>query len=302
MSIEKKNSANIGQAEGHNARHHQTRSQAPEAAWLTDKGHHTLKKWDGDLLAKSKELAKRKDAVFAVELIVQVGNQTDWRDLPTAEHPHGPRKPGNTKKMNALIEGVRAAALSEFGADRIISMEMHTDESTPHVHIIFAPILDGKLNAKHWTGGAARCAQLRERIYEKVNQHIACEYTKGEPGGAPHDPMKAAGKPKAPNAGEVASLKSTIEKLNQQVQTLFSQLKSEQKKARKEKAEHDDFVEKAMLKFRAYEQKIRSLLPTPAPEVKKAPVEAKNGVPGVLGVLSDDRKSPPTMPRVVKPR
>lgn len=291
MSIEKKNSTNIGQAEGHNARHHPTTSQLPKVAWLTEAGHHTIQKWDNELLKEARALAKRKDAVFAVELVLQVGNQTDWRELPTDSNPFGARKPGSTAKMNALIAGAKAAVFAEFGADRIISIEMHTDESTPHVHIIFAPTLDGKLNAKHWTGGAVKCAQLRERLYEKVNKHIACEYTKGEPGGAPHDPLKAAGKSRSPNAGEVSLLKATIERLNQQVQTLFSQLKTGQKIARKLKAEQDDFVEKASLRFKAYEQKIKNLTFTASPEVKKALVEAKNNLQKDSGATMEDRKT-----------
>lgn len=271
MSLEKKNSANIGQAEGHNGRHHPTKSQLPKSAWLTDAGHHTLQKWDADLLAKSKSLSKRKDAVFAVELIFQVGNQTDWRDLPTDEHPHGQRKVGNSKKMNALIAGVKAAALSEFGPDRIISIEMHTDESTPHCHVIFAPILDGKLNAKHWTGGAARCAQLRERLYQKVNQHIECEYTKGAAGGEPHDRRKAAGGTLSPaNVNETSALRAVVDKLRQQVQTLFSDLKAEFQKAKKLKAENDDFAEKAMKRMQDLQAEIKRLSPAPQAPLKRS--------------------------------
>jgi hypothetical protein len=283
MAIEKKNSANIGQAEGHNSRHHATSSQLPQAAWLTDKCHHTIQKWNGDLLARSKALGKRKDAVFAVELVLQVGDQTEWREIPTDQNPCGARKPGSTKKMNDLVAGVKAAALKEFGADRIISIELHTDESSPHAHIIFAPILDGKLNAKHWVGGAAKCAQLRERLHAEVSKSIECTYTKGAPGGAPFDPEKAAGKSKSVlKNDEVWTLKGVILKLQQQVQTLFSQLKTEQKKALKVKAEHDDFVEKAMKKMQALQAKIKELQPTPQPKaqiVPEGPSEAIHGHP-----------------------
>lgn len=298
MAIEKKNSGNIGQAQGHNSRHHATNSQAPKAAWLTDKGHHTLQEWDADLLAKAKGLAKRKDAVFAVELIIQVGNQTDWREPPTAEHQHGPRKAGNSKKMNAFIAGVKAAALSEFGADRIISIEMHTDESTPHCHIIFAPILEGKLNAKYWTGGAARCAQLRERLYEKVNQHIECSYTKGAAGGEPHDRRKAAGGTLSPaNVNETNALRAVVDKLRQQVQTLFSELKAEFQKAKKLKAENDDFAEKAMKRMEALQAEIKRLSPSPPPNPQKRAV-------GAMSTLVAAR-SEPALPQVqpgIKPR
>lgn len=298
MSIEKKNSANIGQAEGHNARHHPTKSQLPKSAWLTDAGHHTLKKWDAGLLAKSKALAKRRDAVFAVELIIQVGNQTDWREPPTVEHPNGKPKSGNSKKMNALMAGVKEAALSEFSEGRIISIEMHTDESTPHVHVIFAPILDRKLNAKNWTGGAARCAQLRERLYEKVNKHIECEYTKGAPGGAPHDPLKAAGGPRSPAKNdEVTTLRSLVDKLRQEVQTLFSQLKAEQKKALKLKAENDDFAEEAMKRMEALQAEIKRLSPAPPTALKKPAVGGISALVAGQTAPVSARVQPGTKPR-----
>lgn len=302
LDMEKKNATNASQAEGHNERLHPTQHQLPKSEWFTPQGNHVLKKWDADLMAKSKELAKRKDAVFAVELIFQVGNQADWRDPPTPEHPCGKPKSGGSRRMNELIAGVKAAALEEFGKERIISMTLHTDESTPHVHVVFAPILDGKLNAKHWTGGAARCAQLRERLHSTLNKHSPCEYTKGAKNGAAHDPLKAAGGPKSPlKNDEVLTLKTVIQKLENQVQTLFSQLKSEQKKAQKLKAENDDFVEKAMRKMQALEAKIRELLPTPAPRPEKTRQEAENHARRVMDVVMGDRKSPTSPPPLKKP-
>lgn len=292
LTIEKKNRGNIGQAEGHNSRHHPTTSQLPESAWLTAAGHHTLKKWDGELLEKAKGLAKRKDAVFAVELIFQVGDQTEWRDMPTAEHPHGARKPGSSKKMNDLAAGVKAAAIAEFGADRIISIELHTDETSPHAHVIFAPILDGKLNAKHWLGGASRCAQLRERLHAEVTKHIECTYTKGAPGGAPHDPLKAAGGPRSPmKKDEATTLRSLVDKLRQQVQTLFSQLKAEQKKAQKLKAENDDFAEKAMKRMQDLQAEIKRLSPAPQAPLKRSD-NMQEGVEKAMVAKVDPARTP----------
>nr|QJS06370.1 mobilization protein [Polaromonas sp.] len=217
--------------------------------------------WRQDLLEEAKRLAKRKDAVLAVELIFQVGNQTDWRDLPTPEHPHGKRKAGASAKLNAIMAGVKKAGLLEFGRDRIISIDLHTDESTPHVHIVFTPIEDGKLQAKHWFNGPASCAQLRERMHQVINQHIACDYEKGKPGGKPHDPTKAAGaengpKPK-PTAGDEAAnalqaaseLQDARKKLaaaEAQIQTLFSRLKRAERMALDEKQKREDLQARAV--------------------------------------------------------
>jgi hypothetical protein len=174
---------------------------------------------------------------------------------------------------------------AEFGWDRVISADLHTDESTPHLHVIFTPIHEGKLQSKRWVGGSARCAQLRERLYDQVTKHLACEYTKGEPGGAPHDPEKAAGKSRSVGAGVVASLKNTVQQLEQQVQTLFSRLKAEQQKGRAERADHDDIVEKAAKKMEALQAEIARLKPrpatTPPPPPEKRPVEPPRGSSGL---------------------
>ena len=202
--------------------------------------------------------------MLAIELVVQVGDQTHWREMPDDSHPQGKPKRGNTAKMNALMAGVREAIGSEIGWDRVISADLHTDESSPHVHIVFAPILDGKLQAKNWVGGPARCAQLREQIHAHVTKHLACEYTKGAPGGEPHDPEKAAGKSRSVGAGVVASLKNTIHQLEQQVQTLFSQLKGAEKRALRVKAENDDFTEKVAKRIEAMQAEIDRLTPKPS--------------------------------------
>ena len=248
LAFEKKNKGNIGQAEGHNARLHATASQLPQPAWFTKQGHHTVAKWDPAKIEKAKGLAKRKDAVLAIELVIQVGDQTDWRELPCNEHPHGKPKAGAGAKLKALMAGAKEAAIAEFGADNIVSIELHTDESSPHIHIVATPIKDGKLQAKHWLDGKDKCVALRSHLHEAVTKHIECEYTKGAPGGEPHDPSKAAGGARAPkppkgllgravealNAlDEVKRLKQQVDMLRAEVSTLFNKLKRVHKEAAK---------------------------------------------------------------------
>lgn len=261
LDIEKKNRMNLGQVEAHNTRQHATASQlANKSAWFTPQGHHTIKRWDSKLIDQAKQLAKRKDAVLAIEISVQVGNQTDWRQAPTADCPEGKPMAGKSARMNALMAGVKQAIEREIGWNRVVSAELHTDESTPHVQLVFVPITDdGKLQAKEWLGGAARCAKLRRSIWEHVNQHSPCEYTEGNPTGQPHDRSKAAGQPSAPGADQVAKIKA----LEQQVQALFSQLKAEQKKALKLKAEYDEFTLKTAARLKAQQAELEQLRPKP---------------------------------------
>ena len=322
LDIEKKNRGNIGQCEGHNERHHPTTSQLPKEAWITPEGSHVIVPFNKDLLNEAKKLGKasRSDAVIALEIVVQVGNQTDWRDMPDEENPFGKKKPGASKKLNALMKGAKEAAEAEFGKGRIISVVLHTDESTPHVHILFAPIVDGKLNQKNWVNGKAACGFLREKIHAHINKYFPCDYEKGVPKGAPHDPSKAAGAINGPKPkpsmlekasellsknSEIKGLKDTLSKLNQQIQTLFSKLKSAEKRAAneielREKAEGKaqemrDKAAKLRTENKALERKIEALTPKPLSNVEKP---LKSGSKGLV----DGLESSPNIQKHQKPK
>lgn len=236
MPIEKKNRNTIGQVEGHNCRLHSTKSQLPSEAWFTKEGKLELLPWRADLLAEAKSLSVRKDSVLAIQLVLQVGNQDEWRDEPTVEHPYGRPIADSSGLIDRLCDGALAAAIKEFGAERLISVVLHTDETSPHVHVLVAPIVDGKLNAKKWLNGSSACGALRERLHSSVNRHLACEYEKGAPGGLPHDPSLARSgvvssglfskiKDKVLGVDELKTLRATSRRLGNDLQRSFSSLK-----------------------------------------------------------------------------
>jgi hypothetical protein len=313
LGIQKKNRANLGTVHGHNTRLNETASQLPKEAWFTPQGLHEVMPWRADLVDQAKGLARRKDAVLAVELIVQVGNQADWREMPTPEHPCGKRKPGAGPKLNALMAGAKAAALKEFGKERIVSISLHTDESTPHVHVVFVPIKDGKLQAKAWLNGAASCAKLRQQLHASVSSHIACTYTPGAPGGEPHDVSRAAGAINGPKpkpglleravdalgaVSEIKGLKKALAAAEAQIQAGFSRLKRAEQISKEERGLRVAAEERAaaaelreaksrrnveILQGEVEMLKIR-LKPAPAPQLRPEP--ASKPKPSVLPVKS----------------
>lgn len=210
MAVMKHNRATVGTCEGHNARLHATKSQLPKAAWFDPKGRHAIAPWRGEIIGMAKKLAKRKDAVLAIELIIQIGNQSDWRELPTETHPYGKPKAGAQCSIRELPGAVKRAAIEIFGENNIIGIDLHLDESSPHCHVAVAPIHACKLQAKHWLNGPAMVAQLRERIHRIVNDAIPCTYEKGGNGGVPHDPGKAAGAAPVPTSGLIGRLKGAV--------------------------------------------------------------------------------------------
>lgn len=192
FAVQKMGATEIGRAKGHNCRTHPTASQLPRRAWFTEAGHHTIENWDDEKIHRAAALSKRKDAVVAISVVLQVGNQTDWRHPPSPEHPEG--KPRKAADLNALAKASKAWLEAEFGSENVVSIEVHTDESTPHLQAVVTPVKDGKLQAKAWLNGPAKLAQMRERAHAAVAKVIPCTYDKGGPGGAPHDPEAAGGK------------------------------------------------------------------------------------------------------------
>lgn len=225
LGIEKMKAADVGRAAGHNCRLHPTESQLPQGSWFTDKGRHEIAPWRSEVIDKAKGLSKRKDAVVAISIVLQVGNQLDWREKETPDCPEGrPRGGQNNKQsikaMGYLAKAAREWAIKEFGEENVVGVDLHTDESSPHVHVVVTPVQDGKLQAKAWLDGAARCAQLRKRAFETVSRYIECEYTPGQAGGAKHDPEQAAGK-----IGRIAKRDKALDewetRLNQREEALF---------------------------------------------------------------------------------
>lgn len=239
LSFKKFTAADIGRTKGHNLRLHPTASQLqrPEA-WFTEKSHYTIVDWDDSKIEKAKNLAKRKDAVQAIGVSVQLGSQIDWRKPPSEQFPEG-EPIFRQDDLNNLSLGARAIADEIFGKDNVVSVELHTDESTPHVQFVATPIYDGKLQAKHWLNGAASCAALRRKACEIMNRFVECNYVPGNPGGEPHDPGKSAGAKSAPETISIidwvlktkekeleAALSAANNRIRELEQALFSKQKA----------------------------------------------------------------------------
>ncbi len=214
FAVAKMSKADIGRAQGHNLRLHETSSQLPKRAWFTERQMYTKVEWDQSKLDAASALAKRKDAVVAIEFIIQVGNQTDWREKPTPECPEGPP----TERDLGLFftpfgEQVKAWADQEFGSENVVSIQLHMDESTPHFHVIATPIKDGKLQAKAWLDGSRKLAGIRRRCHATINEKIPCVYTPNGLGGNPHRPDLRAGTAPAPTLFDKISGHAKAQKL-----------------------------------------------------------------------------------------
>lgn len=99
----------------------------------------------------------RDNAVYAVEVVMTAS----------------PDFSGNWKEY---LQACDKWAQGIFGKENLMHINHHFDESTPHTHILFTPIKDGKLNAKHFIGGHRdRMAELQNDFYEKVGKQFELE-------------------------------------------------------------------------------------------------------------------------------
>ena len=163
IAIAKFNALTVTQAHRHNAREHDTASQVDPHLRFGDNVHAT-RFTNPEALDNARALAKRKDAVLAVGLSLQLGAHDDWRDQNSM-----PRDPAPADPKRLLAMAIQFAQ-KKFGKENIVSVDLHLDETTPHVQILATPIVGGKLNAKHFVGGPAKCAQLRKEFMSLVKQ------------------------------------------------------------------------------------------------------------------------------------
>lgn len=62
------------------------------------------------------------------------------------------------------------------GSENCIAWAIHRDEATPHMQLMYIPLKDGALNAKHYIGGDKhRMEALQADFYEKVGKPFGLE-------------------------------------------------------------------------------------------------------------------------------
>lgn len=111
------------------------------------------------ILEMEKRLEKvpkfRKDAVKMVQLVLSAS--PEFFDI------------NDKKKVKEWELATQKWAEETFGKDNIIYSVVHYDEKTPHFHIAFVPIFEGKLRASHWFDGPAKLKIIHDG-YAKVNK------------------------------------------------------------------------------------------------------------------------------------
>ncbi len=110
---------------------------------------------------------RRRDAVLAVEVIMSASPEFFRPDDPAKYGTWDPDKVASFKEVGERF-------LREKFGSNILSLSYHLDEATPHFQCVFIPIVDGKLNAKSFTGGSAKMRQWQDEVHQAV-AHLGIE-------------------------------------------------------------------------------------------------------------------------------
>lgn len=104
----------------------------------------------------------RKNAVHAVEVVMTAS--PEWFEKASIDD------------RREFFSESEIWARKFFGGKNVLSVAVHRDEKTPHMHVIAMPIVDGKLNAKAIIGGSRdRMRELQDDFYEKVGKPLGMD-------------------------------------------------------------------------------------------------------------------------------
>lgn len=68
----------------------------------------------------------------------------------------------------AYFEDARRWLEARHGAENVISTHVHRDETSPHMVAYVVPLVDGRLNAKEFTGGKAAMSHMQTDFAQTV--------------------------------------------------------------------------------------------------------------------------------------
>lgn len=106
----------------------------------------------------------RKDAVGCIEYFI--GASPEWF-----------KKHGGHGDQDAYFQHAIDWLKAEYGAENVISVVQHNDETSPHLAAYVVPIdpASGNLNAKLWTGGRSACGSMQTRFHEAAGNPVGLD-------------------------------------------------------------------------------------------------------------------------------
>ncbi len=113
-----------------------------------------------DIDERLAEAKGRKNSVKVIEVLSTVS--PEWFEHAT------------TDQVNEWWKKSCTEIIKTFGKENVAHLQIHFDESTPHITGYVVPNKDGRLNARHWLGGRQLLSQMQDRMAQCV-AHLGIE-------------------------------------------------------------------------------------------------------------------------------
>lgn len=146
----------IGGSLSHNYRNRSTPNADPQ---LTQKNEHSLPNAELVMSSIKDKLPekRREDAVLCVEYLITAS--PDW----VGWHKSDEQK---------YFDDAKKWLENKHGKDNVIATTIHRDESTPHMIAYVVPLVEGKLNAKHFLGGREKLSKMQTDFADNVGKSV----------------------------------------------------------------------------------------------------------------------------------
>jgi hypothetical protein len=126
-----------------------------------------------DKLKENQIREVRKNGVYGIELLMTASPEffDDLYLVKESEFDFQKHKIRGTGKVMDFMWKSKSWVEKEFGENNLVSMKLHLDEKTPHIHAVVVPITDGKngkkkLSAKSFIDGREKLRALQDSFAE----------------------------------------------------------------------------------------------------------------------------------------
>lgn len=178
MRMEKRKLAAVGRICKHNERLKEEYKSNPDIdPEKREMNYHIIQPkatYRNAVLARIEEAGakRRKDSVVLQDCFI--GATPDWIKAKMA------------KEQEAYFRYATEFFVKKIGKENIISVVVHMDEATPHMHLCFVPITaNGRLSSKDIVGGPAGLSKWQDEFYEHMAERYP-DLTRGTPARVSH--------------------------------------------------------------------------------------------------------------------
>lgn len=114
-------------------------------------------------LPLSKAIALRMSEGYTAEKTIRKDAVRYLKHVLTGSHEDMLKIAANSASLDAWVEANRKFIAEEFGEENMVRFTLHMDETTPHIHAVTVPLLEGKLTAKEMVGNAAKMKKRQDK-------------------------------------------------------------------------------------------------------------------------------------------